>query len=720
MEGKAQGQDASTISGTRVVMDGECHDIFSLPQTSNVQWLSPKQDSTGAGCPKLLVCGTQQDKALSTEPIKENKEPIPEEIAETPHKKKGKKHQASDSESESTRESKKKESESLQVLLTKVEQEMRVRVTLEEENKRLVVLQQQLQETLKQTQDREQQEQQKQRESEEQRIQEEQERKKFDEEGRVKWEAEMRVTIEKQILEKQQKEEKAPAPVADASEPPKPVEIDIAPLNEVAKTLQALVDEEKRLRDESDKRLQSYAEKLGASDASRTVQVEQKVTESIAAIRVLLEESRREETVKREEHHSTELKTVADIQVSLKEIAQHEVAIKETLEKLASSQAPQQPPPPPTVVVSDRPAVLLYDACMQTDEVKASEVAKELKEVKIDDKGVDGKPENAIGEIPELPKWLKEVPPWMTMTPDEFASRFPFRHVPRRRVNGETVEGDDYDEQFLEDGEARLPEGEVMYKVTTQTGSICWAGTSESVFIVIHGEESQTEEIPLKKIMPLAQGKKRFSAMLTSPAFTQGCADVFHVPGKDVGDVVSIDIGFHSPEDARCDGWFLDSVTLLVDRADLPKNERPEYFFPCSRWLARNEKDGKTVATFRGFLEQENANYTVVVGTGIEQSGILSSRVSITLCVCDNGVTHYVGPLKLGTGADGRFRPGAVHTVTVQCMPIQSITSVLAEHDKSGENPNWFLEFVAVIAPGDKKTFFPCHKLISARSDCQR
>eukprot|EP00727_Mastigamoeba_balamuthi_P014183 m51a1_g9388 hypothetical protein (1388) ;mRNA; r:234592-242399 len=419
MEGRAHERDTSAISGTRVVMDGECHDIFSLPQAGFVQaladinnvtlkpleldinvswlllrvvvaqepagcswvlplhrWLSPKQDASGAGCPNLLVCGTQQDKAL--------------------------------------------------------------------------------------------------------------------------WEAEMRIVIERQILEKHRMSMVSSRDGELSSH----IEVNLAPLKEAAKTIQDLVYEEKLLREESDRRLLSYVERLAESHTSQSYHLDGRVTESIVSIHAMLQGSIREEEMKREESRK-EAKSIADIHSTLVEIATHEKQIKETL------------------------AYVKY--------------VQELTQ----------------GIIYHKPSGV------------------------RVGIRNSVC--------------SSLPMDNIAYEITTQTG---WVG-----------------------------------------------------------------------------------------------------------WLSRNEMDGKTIVSLPGFpRNQEAAAYTIVVGTGIEQSGTLSSHVSITLCVCDNGLTHYVGPLKLGSGTDGRFKPGCEDAFTLTCMPMQTITSVLAEHDRSGENPNWFLEFVAVVAPGDKTT----------------
>eukprot|EP00727_Mastigamoeba_balamuthi_P014651 m51a1_g9811 hypothetical protein (3258) ;mRNA; f:1837959-1852861 len=268
------------------------------------------------------------------------------------------------------------------------------------------------------------------------------------------------------------------------------------------------------------------------------------------------------------------------------------------------------------------------------------------------------------------------------------------------------------EEQEEEEGTAQnaYGAGTATYVVATQTGELCDAGTTEEVYVVLHGAGGVSTE---RLRLTLGEAAQELP-------FGRGARDVFRVTAADVGDVESIEVGFCGPADQSSDGWLLEWVEV----ARQPSQRLPTRF-PCHRWLDSNEADGQTAVTLRGFPRQELCAYALVFVTGTAngadgagdgvasaQSGLFTSGVSATLSVSTGGVVHSVGPVRLGSGIGGHFGPGAIDTFALEAEPFDRVDAVLVEHDSAGDYPHWLLEYVAVVGP-QGKTLFPCHRRLS-------
>merc|ERR1711988_1158793 len=118
--------------------------------------------------------------------------------------------------------------------------------------------------------------------------------------------------------------------------------------------------------------------------------------------------------------------------------------------------------------------------------------------------------------------------------------------------------------------------GKPRYKITTHTGDKFGAGTDAEVFITLVGDAGVSGQCALS-------GKKK--------SFERKKSDDFGISCPHVGKLSHIRIGHNNS--GIGDGWYLGKVVVL----DLDTNI--SYNFPCDRWLATDEDDGKT---FRDLL----------------------------------------------------------------------------------------------------------------------
>eukprot|EP00727_Mastigamoeba_balamuthi_P014650 m51a1_g9810 hypothetical protein (431) ;mRNA; r:1835438-1837700 len=173
--------------------------------------------------------------------------------------------------------------------------------------------------------------------------------------------------------------------------------------------------------------------------------------------------------------------------------------------------------------------------------------------------------------------------------------------------------------------------GQATYTVTTQTGDLWDAGTTEEVYVVLRGARgARTEKLRLTRVLG---ADEEGSGDL--PEFHRGARDVFSVTAADVGDVRAVDICLGEGSDC----WFLEWVEVARQPSlMLPKR------FPCHCWLDRNEADGRTAVTLPGRTSDGGGP---VAAAG---SSAFTSSVWATLCVVTGDVAHHVGPVQLGSG----------------------------------------------------------------------
>ncbi|CAK8695537.1 unnamed protein product [Clavelina lepadiformis] len=105
------------------------------------------------------------------------------------------------------------------------------------------------------------------------------------------------------------------------------------------------------------------------------------------------------------------------------------------------------------------------------------------------------------------------------------------------------------------------------YRIEIQTGDRLGAGTTADIYLSLHGDKCETDEIYLTNPVS-TDGRHK--------PFRRGQVDVFEIEAENVGDLQKIGIG-HDQKD-KGHSWFVDNVTI--------KCEGHSWNFKCKTWLS--------------------------------------------------------------------------------------------------------------------------------------
>lgn len=212
------------------------------------------------------------------------------------------------------------------------------------------------------------------------------------------------------------------------------------------------------------------------------------------------------------------------------------------------------------------------------------------------------------------------------------------------------------------------------YQVSVKTGDVRGAGTDANVFVQIYGEQGDTGKLQLR------------TAENTKNKFERGRTDQFVLEAVDIGKVEMLRIS-HDNKGASA-GWFLDSVTV-----DIP-SRGDHVVFPCHRWLADDEDDGKIERElFPGQQIHTNPKrpHEVTVYTGDVRGAGTNANVFLVMY----GETGKSDQFDLRNKSDN-FERGQVDKFKVECEDIGRLSKIRIGHDNSGMGSAWFLEKVEI------------------------
>jgi len=108
-------------------------------------------------------------------------------------------------------------------------------------------------------------------------------------------------------------------------------------------------------------------------------------------------------------------------------------------------------------------------------------------------------------------------------------------------------------------------------RVKVKTGKVKGAGTDANVFLIIYGQNGETNKIPLK------------NSLTNTNKFEAGCLDIFNLDATDVGKIQKIRLGHDNAGLGA--SWFVDSVEITnIATGDVD-------FFPCNKWFDKKLDD---------------------------------------------------------------------------------------------------------------------------------
>jgi hypothetical protein len=119
----------------------------------------------------------------------------------------------------------------------------------------------------------------------------------------------------------------------------------------------------------------------------------------------------------------------------------------------------------------------------------------------------------------------------------------------------------------------------VYYKLRVITGDLRGAGTSEPIFLELHGERGSSGQIVMKP-----------------PLTRASTVDVMFEVDGDLGRLQHMDVGFVDGAQAltiKGSGWLLDRVETYRIDTSMRRIPKP-VVFPCQRWIGESESGSRS------------------------------------------------------------------------------------------------------------------------------
>ncbi|KAG9471796.1 hypothetical protein GDO78_022716 [Eleutherodactylus coqui] len=215
------------------------------------------------------------------------------------------------------------------------------------------------------------------------------------------------------------------------------------------------------------------------------------------------------------------------------------------------------------------------------------------------------------------------------------------------------------------------------------TGSANGSGTDADVFLNLFGDNGDT-------------GERRLDNDRDN--FEKGAEDKFTIDAPNLGKLRKITIGHNNKGGSA--GWFLEKV-IIEDIGN-----KAIYEFPCSRWFAIDEDDGKIQRDLLvGGSEATGIVYSVSIMTGDIRGAGTNSKVHVML----HGSKGLKNSGKLFLEG-GEFERARIDIFNIEIAALLSpLSRVTIGHDGRGVSSGWYCEKVVVYCPftGIEQTF-PC------------
>ncbi|CAF1252253.1 unnamed protein product [Adineta steineri] len=261
----------------------------------------------------------------------------------------------------------------------------------------------------------------------------------------------------------------------------------------------------------------------------------------------------------------------------------------------------------------------------------------------------------------------------------------------------------------------------ILYQITVITGNKIAAGTDADVFLIIYGEDNQSDEHQL------------IHSKTYKNSFEQNQEDVFEIKILTLGKLKKIRI--RHDNSGLGPGWYLDRILIHDTKTD------QRYHFICEKWLSIDEDD--RMISYEIFALQSKEYPLSVVTKTISRSSIDYYTQMKTI---SNTYKVYVvtsGDIGSGTNANvyiiifGEYNnTGKVHLLKskthqdpfergqTDLFEIAHIDIVLylfnlrIGHDNSAFQSDWLLERVEISRPKfDQKSIFSCGKWLRKTKD---
>ncbi|XP_065836583.1 lipoxygenase homology domain-containing protein 1-like [Oscarella lobularis] len=247
------------------------------------------------------------------------------------------------------------------------------------------------------------------------------------------------------------------------------------------------------------------------------------------------------------------------------------------------------------------------------------------------------------------------------------------------------------------------------YHIAVETGDCRNAGTDANVFVCLWGSDGDMGRRPLKYAASDPRHRNKFE---------RGHIDKFTFESADIGDVERLLIGHDGTGPGS--GWYVSRVT--VDVVSSSSDACQKYVFPCNRWLAKSEGDGKLEVELLPQTQLESVGekkiaYQVTVETGDVQGAGTDANVFLVL-YGDEGKSDQVS---LKDRGKSNFKRAQVDTFKIEANDVgKELTKIRIGHDGKGIGSGWFLTKVVVTRredDDDSSWTFPCSRWLARGED---
>lgn len=258
---------------------------------------------------------------------------------------------------------------------------------------------------------------------------------------------------------------------------------------------------------------------------------------------------------------------------------------------------------------------------------------------------------------------------------------------------------------------AKVPYEAIIYTTDTKK-----AGTDANVFMEVYGRDKNGADL---------SDRIEFTNAVKS-SFEAGSEDHFDIELEDIGTPYKIRIGHDNKGWGAA--WHLDKVILKN------KTTKEAFEFPCGRWLAKSEDDGKIVrelplsshlvldktsnkAKRKKSIELKVLTYKVSVVTGDVRGAGTDANVFCILY----GQNGDSGEHKLAKSEtySNKFERGHTDVFLIDAVDLGELERVKIWHDNKNIGANWFLDRVEVECEEYPDTVwkFHCEKWLAKDKD---
>ncbi|XP_076807722.1 lipoxygenase homology domain-containing protein 1-like isoform X3 [Clavelina lepadiformis] len=330
--------------------------------------------------------------------------------------------------------------------------------------------------------------------------------------------------------------------------------------------------------------------------------------------------------------------------------------------------------------------------CGQTDEFQANLISVgEIKKIRI------GMEEAA----PDCDWRLKQVK-MKDMMSNEIL-RFKFnRWISRQKDDGATVRELPV---ITPNGKPILPMFRYLVLVRTSKESTRLLPEKDSgelspqheVYLALHGENGDTGRRLLMR-KPVKYSSESGEIPSPRPLFVPGQLDRFEIEAVSLGELKKCFLTCPKTNDtaAASQSWLCDEIIVRES-----EGAQVEYVFLCKKWLGTTRVGSTTqikldLASKRSVKrgpgessEYKEGDWKVSITTGSAVKNGTTSKVIFEVCDITGAS---VGPIFLGSGADGLFETGQIERFKVNLLGLKDLYKVRLNIDGTGRDPSWYVE----------------------------